>query len=79
MLGRDQRMVRTWTKRKSRDDYSVLKVTTIFDDEGKELKKLLNFGLGKENQVTLNIQFDSASPVIFFKQNVLHELKLRDP
>ena len=29
-------------------DYSVLNVTTIFDDDGKELKKLLNIGLGKE-------------------------------
>ena len=61
------------------DDYSVLNVTTIFDDNGKELKKLLNFGLGKENQVILNIQADSANPVCFLKKNFLHELKLRDP
>ena len=61
------------------DDYSVLNVTTIFDNDGKELKKLLNIGLGKENQVILNIQVDSASPVSFLKKNVLHELKLRDP
>ena len=54
-------------------------MTTIFDNEGKELKKLLNIGLGNENQVILNIQVDSASPVSFLKQNVLHELKLRDP
>ena len=61
------------------DDYSVLNVTTIFDNDGKELKKLLIIGLGKENQVVLNMQVDSASPVIFLKKNVLHELKLRDP
>ena len=61
------------------DDYSVLNVTTIYDDQGKELKKLLNIGLGNENQVILNIQVDSASPVSFLKQNVLRELKLRDP
>ena len=61
------------------DDYSVLNFTTIFDNDGKELKKLLNIGLEKENQVTLNVQVDSASPVSFLKKNVLHELKLRDP
>ena len=54
-------------------------MTTIYDNQGKELKKLLNIGLGKENQVILNIQVDSVSPVSFLKQNVLHELKLRDP
>ena len=54
-------------------------MTTIFDDDGKELKKILNIGLGKENQVFLNIQVDSASPVSFLKKNLLHELKLRDP
>ena len=61
------------------DDYSVLNVTTIFGQDGKELKKLVNIGLRKENQVILNIQVDSASPVSFLKKNVLHELKLRDP
>ena len=60
------------------DDYSVLKFTTIFDNDSKELKKLLNIGLGKENQVTLKIQVNSTSPVSFLKKNVLHELKLRD-
>ena len=61
------------------DDYSVLNITTIFDDDGKELKKLLNIGLGNENQVILNRQVGSAIPVSFLKKNVLHELKLRDP
>ena len=61
------------------NDYSVLNVTTIYDDQGKELKKLPIIGLGNENQVILNIQVDSASPVSFLKQNVLHELKLGDP
>ena len=29
--------------------------------------------------VSMNIAVDSASPVSFLKQNVLHELKLRYP
>ena len=57
------------------DDCSVLNVTTIYDDQGKELKKPLNIGQGSKNQVVLKIQVDSASPVSFLKQNVLHELK----
>ena len=61
------------------DDYSALNVTTIFDDDGKALKKLPNIGLGKENQVILSIQVDSASPVSFLKKKSLHEMKLRDP
>ena len=61
------------------DDYSVLNVTTIFDDDGEKLKKLISIGLEKENQVILNNQLDSASPVSFPKKNVLRELKSRDP
>ena len=74
-------VINAWSEseQSDNDDYSVLNVTTIYDDHGKELKKLLNIGLGNENQVILNIQVDSASPVGFLKQNVLHELKLRDP
>ena len=74
-------VINAWSEsgQSENDDYSVLIVTTIFDNDGKELKKLLNIGLGKENQVILNIQVDSASPVSFLKKNVLHELKLRDP
>ena len=60
------------------DYYSALNVTTIFDNDGKELKKLLNIGLGKENQVILNIQVDSTSPVSFLKKKVLQEMKLQD-
>ena len=67
------------SRQRENDDYSVLNVTTVFDDDGKELEKLLNIGLGKENQVILNIQVDSASPISHLKKNVLHELKLRDP
>ena len=74
-------VINAWSEsgQSENDDYSVLNVTTIFGEDGKELKKLLNIGLGKENQVILNIQVDSASPVSFLKKNVLHELKLRDP
>ena len=73
-------VINAWSEsgQSDNDDYSVLNVTTIYDDQGKELNKLLNIGLGNENQVILNIQVDSASPVSFLKQNVLHELKLRD-
>ena len=75
-------VINAWSEsgQSDNDDYSVLNVTTIYDDhQGKELKKLPNIGLGSENQVILNIQVDSASPVSFLKQSVLHELKLRDP
>ena len=74
-------VVNAWSEsgQSDNDDYSVLKVTTIYDNQGKELKKLLNIGLGKANQVIPNIQVASAGPVSFLKQNVSHELKLRDP
>ena len=70
-------VINAWSEcgQSENDDYSLLNVTTIFDNDGKEVKKLLNIGLGKENQVILNIQVDSASPVSFLKKNVLHELK----
>ena len=60
-------VINAWSEsgQSDNDDYSVLNVTTIYDDHGKELEKLLNIGL--------------ASPASFLKQNVLHELKLRDP
>ena len=77
MLRRDQCMVSIRTERKRR--LSVLIVFTTFEDDEKELKKLLNIGLGEKDQVTLNIQMDSASPVSFLKRIVLHELKLRIP
>ena len=44
-----------------------------------EAKKLVNIGLGDDAIINLNIPVDSASPVSFLKQNVLHELKLRNP
>ena len=74
-------VINAWSEsgKSDNDDYSVLNVTTIHDDQGKELKKILNIGLGNKNQVISNIQVDSASPVSLLKQNVLHELKLRDP
>ena len=74
-------VINAWSEsgKSDNNDYYVLNVTTIHDDQGKELKKLLNIGLGNENQVIFNIQVDSASPVSFLKQNALHELKLRDP
>ena len=53
-------------------------LTTIFDKDWKELKKLLKIGMGKENFVELNIQVDSASPVSFLKWNIDYELKLWD-
>ena len=46
-------VINAWSEygQSENDDYSVLSVTTVFDDDGKELKKSLNIGLGKENQV----------------------------
>ena len=60
-------------------DFSVLSVRTIYDENQLETKKLLNIGLGWEIIVNMNIVVNSASPVSFLKQNVLHELKLRYP
>ena len=45
---------------------SVLSVSTIYDQKGLELKKLINIGLGWEIAVNLNLPEDSASPVSFF-------------
>ena len=61
------------------DDFSVLSVRTIYDKNGLETKKLLNLGIGWVMIVNMNIPVDSASPVSFLKQNVLHEIKLRYP
>ena len=57
-------VINAWSEpgQSKNDDYFLLNVTTIFDNEGKELKKLLNIGLGKKNQIILNIQVDSGSP-----------------
>ena len=44
-----------------------------------ETKKLVNIGQGDDAIVNPNIPVDSARPVSFLKQNVLHELKLRNP
>ena len=72
-------VINAWSESgQSETTITVLNVTTNFDNDGKELKNLLNIGLGKENQVNLNIKVDSASPVSFLKKNVLHELILRD-
>ena len=61
------------------DDFSVLSVRSIYDKNGFETKKLLNIGIGWYMIVDMNIPVDSASPVSFLKQNVLHEIKLRYP
>ena len=60
------------------DDFSVLSVRTIYHKNDLETKKLLNLGIGWDMFVNLNIPVDSASPGIFLKQNVLHEIKLRN-
>ena len=74
-------MINVWTEEgiSDNDDYSVLNIRTIYDTNGMETKKLVNVGLGDDAIVNLNILLDSASPVSFLKQNVLHELKLRNP
>ena len=74
-------MINAWTEEgiSDNDDYSVLKIRTIYDTNGLETKKLVNIGLGDDAIVNLNNPVDWASPVSFLKQNVLHELKLRNP
>ena len=74
-------MINAWTEEgiSDNDDYSVLNIRTIYDTNGVEIKKLVSIGLGEDAIVNLNIPVDSASPVSFLKQNVLHELKLRNP
>ena len=43
-------VIKAWSEsgQSENDNYSVLNVTTIFDNDGKELEKLLNIGLGKK-------------------------------
>ena len=74
-------VINAWTEKGISDnaDYSVLNIRTIYDTNGLETKKLVNIGLGDDAIVNLNVPVDSASPVSFLKQNVLHELKLRNP
>ena len=74
-------VINAWTEEgtSDNDDYSVLNIRTIYDTNGLETKKVVNIGLGDDAIVNLNIPVDSASPVSFLKQNVLHELKLRNP
>ena len=74
-------VINAWTEEgiSSNDDYSVLNIKTIYDTDGLETKKLVNIGLGEDAIVNLNIPVDLASTVNFLKQNVLHELKLRNP
>ena len=50
------------------DDFSVLSVRTIYDNNGLETKKLLNLGIGLDMIVNMNIPVDSASPVSFLKK-----------
>ena len=70
-----------WTEEgtSDNDDYSVLNIRTIYNTNGLETKKLVKIGLGEDSKVNLNFSVDSASPISVLKQNVLHELKLRNP
>ena len=74
-------VITAWTEEgtSGNDDYSVLNIRTIYDTNGLETKKLVNIGLGEDAIVNLNILVDSASSVSFLRQNVLDELKLRNP
>ena len=74
-------MIYKWTEEgiSENDDYFFLNIRTIYDTNGMETKKLVNIGLGDDTIVNLNIPVNSASPVSFLKQNVLHEMKLRNP
>ena len=44
----------------------------------KRTQEIIHHWVRKKNHVIHKIQFDSASPASFLKQNVRHELKLRD-
>ena len=72
-------LINAWKKcgQSDDDDFSVLSLRAIYDENGLESKKLLNKGLGWEMIVNMNIPVDSANPFNFLKQNVLHELKQR--
>ena len=74
-------VINAWTEERisDNDDCSVLNIRTIYDTNEMETKKLVNIGLGDDAIVNLNIPVDSASPVNFIEQKVLHELKLRKP
>ena len=69
--------INAWTEDEisDNDNYFVLNIRT----NGIETKQLVNNGLGDDVIVKLNNPVDSASPVGFLKQNVLHELKKRNP
>ena len=58
------------------DDYSLLSVKTIYDENELGTKNFLNIRLGWHMTVSLKNLVDSARPVRFINQNVLHELKL---
>ena len=77
MLWRHRRMVGIWTKRKRR--LFCIKCNYDFRRRWKRIEEIIEYWTRKKNQVILNIQLDSASPVSFLEKNVLHELKLRDP
>ena len=61
------------------DDHSVLNKRFISDDFGLEAKATRKNWMRRGRNCNMNIAVDLASPVSFLKQNVLHELKLRDP
>ena len=61
------------------ENFAVLSLRTLYDQNGLETKRTLNIRLGSEMIVIMNIPVDSASPVSFLKQNVIYELKLRCP
>ena len=50
-------------------------VRTVFNHEGRELKKTLIESMGKFNPYFTEIQIDSASSVSFMKKDLLHNLK----
>ena len=51
---------------------------TVFSHEGLELKKTLMVSLGNFNPYCTEIQIDSANAVSFMRNDLLHELKIRD-
>ena len=58
------------------DDYFLLSVKTIYDENELGTKNFVKIRLGWYMIVNLKNLVDSASPIRFIEQNVLHEIKL---
>ena len=74
-------IINAWTEegKNENNDYSVLNIRIIYNDNSLGTKELVNIELGEDAIVNMNVPVDSASPIGFLKQSVLYELNTRDP